>query len=1092
MVRDMDSILLFLKDIETAHLLSEWLQTSYQILKTRESEGLSQRFELCIVDNPTLEKYSDLIKIRKKGNSSRFILVTSESQLNSTSGKVLENIDETIKTPLSKTEILIRVKNLMKTGSMLNKLQHLERSLLREKDLVGKMQKSRNEAIAAHEQLTDILDRINDGFIAVDKNWICMYANSASLKLLNHKKKENIFGKHIWTEFPEIVGTTFYSLSLEVLRTQKPACLENYFEPWSRWFESRIYPSSSGLSIYFTDTTEKRHTQEKLKHKQFQLAEAQRLTHLGSWDVDFIAGKSIWSDEFFRILGVSPQSFETTTSSFLKLVHPDDLDKVQKWIDRTISGDNPGPIEHRIIRPDGSVRFIHSLGQIVFTEQGKPIRMIGTGQDITESKLAEEELKYKKYLQSKSQQLANLGSWDMDLKSKEAYWSDELYKILNISKETLKPKVESFLDFVHPEDRMMVKESLQTLFKGEKTNGFEFRIITKDGILRWIRSTGEVTSFEHGKPVRVVGFIQDITIAKKAAEEIRESEERLRHFLEGFKGITYQSNNKLNMLFGEVEQITGYPAESFLLNKITWNQCIYPPDRERYESAKKSLAKIHYSIDFQYRVGNRDGSQRWFREIAWRSPSDQSLCPVVNGIVIDIEQQKQLEEKVLKLNRIYAVLSQINQMIVRIKERKELFKKACQIATEHGRFQKAWIATLDQKQGITIAAHNELSQLDQYTLADSLSRYRSFDFEVCYNMIREGSPLIVNSPQADEYKQNSWLRFISKGCNSFAILPLMNKKEIRGIFFLCTGEPHFFDDNEIKLVKEMALDIGYAMEFLDAQIHRQEIESKLQQNMVEVARKNRELRRTNSALNNANVELRHFDKAKTEFVSVASHEIRTPLASILGFTETLLASDLNISEQEQKEYLGIIESEARRLSRLVNDILDISRMETGRLELKKEKFSIFDLVKTVIRTSAIPENLSIEYDVSNEFDATIFGDRERLGQVLRNIIDNAVRFSKPDTSITINIFKSGDFTIVGVKDTGPGLPPEEQKKIFEKFYRVRGETSRSKGSGLGLAIAKEIIHAHNGDIWVESEPGKGATFFISIPARPEDKDAIHH
>lgn len=1080
----MNSILLFLKDIGTAQLLSDWLQTSYQILTTRESEGLSQPFELCILDNTTLEKYSDLIKIRKEGNWSIFILVTSESQLNSMSEKVLGNIDEIIKAPISKAETLIRVKNLIKTSSTLNELQHLERSLLREEVLVVKMQKDRNEAVAAHEQITNMLDRINDGFIAVDKNWICTYANSAFLKLLNHKKKENIVGKHVWTEFPEIVGTAIYNLSLEVSKTQKPACLENYFEPWDRWFESRIYPSPSGLSIYFTDTTEKRHTEEKLKNKQFQLAEAQRLTHLGSWDVDFITGKSIWSDEFYRILGVSPQTFDATTSSFLKLIHPDDLDKVQQWIDNTVSGNNPGAIEHRIIRPDGSVRFIHSKGQIVFTEQGKPIRMIGTGQDITESKLAEEELKYKNYLQSKSQQLAHLGSWDMDLKSNEAYWSDELYRILNISKEALKPKVEAFLDFVHPEDRTMVKESIQAIFAGEKTDAFEFRIITKDGILQWIRSTGEITSFENGKPVRAVGFIQDITITRKAAEAIRQNEERLRYFLEGFKGITYQSNNKLNMLFGQVEQITGYSTESFLLDKITWDQCIYPPDRERYESAKKSLAKTHYSVDLQYRIGNRDGSHRWFREIAWCSPSVQSLRPVVNGIVIDIDEQKQLEEKVLKLNRIYAVLSQINQMIVRIRDQKELLKKACQIATEHGSFQNAWIATLDQKQDITIVAHNELSQLDQYALTDSLSRYRSFDFEACYNMVREGSPLIVNNPQADEYKQNSWLRFISKGCDSFAILPLMNKKEIRGIFFLCAKEPHFFDENEIKLVKEIALDIGYAMEFLDAQIHRQEIESKLQQNMVEVARKNRELRRTNSALNNANIELRQFDKAKTEFVSVASHEIRTPLASILGFTETLLAPDLHISEQEQKEFLKIIESEARRLSRLVNDILDISRMETGRLELKKETFSIFDLVKTVIRTSATPENLSIEYEVSNDSDATVFGDRERLGQVLRNIIDNAVRFSKPDTSITISIGKSGDFAIVGVKDTGPGLPPEEQKKIFEKFYRVRGETSRSKGSGLGLAIAKEIILAHNGDIWVESEPGKGATFFISIPAKP--------
>lgn len=1077
----MNSILLFLKDTESVRLLSEWLQTSYQILKTSESEGLSQPFALCILDNTTLEEYSDLIKIRKNGSNSIFILVTSQSHLNNMSEKVLATIDDIIKSPLSKSETLIRVKNQMKSSITFNRLQQLEKSLLKEKDLIIKMQKSRNEAIAAHEQITDILDRINDGFIAVDKNWICTYANNAFLNLLNRKIKVKIVGKHIWTEFPEIIGTTVYNLSLDVSKTQKPARLENYFDLWDRWFEFRIYPSPSGLSIYFTDTTEKRHAEEKLKLKQFQLAEAQRLTHLGSWDVDFSTGKSIWSDEFYRILGVSPQSFEPTISNFLKLVHPDDLDKLQQWINKSHSGDNPGVMEHRIIRPDGSVRFMHSIGQIIFTEQGKPIRMIGTGQDITERKLAEEELKYKSYLQSKSQQMAQLGNWAMDLKSNEAYWSDELYRILSISRGTLTPKVESFLDFVHPEDRAMVKKSILAIFSGEKTDAVEFRINAKDGNLRWVRSTGEITNFETGKPIRAVGFIQDITTTKKAEEAIRRNEERLRYFLEGFKGITYQSNNKLNMLFGQVEQITGYSADSFLSDKITWDQCIYPLDRKRYESAKKSLVNTQNSIDLQYRVNKLDGSYRWFREIAWRSPDDQSLCPVINGIVIDIDEQKRLEKSVLKLNRIYAVLSQINQMIVRTRSQQDLLKKACQIAIEYGRFQNAWIATIDQKQNITIVAHNNLSQADQFALADSLSRYKSSDFEACCNMVREGKPLIVNTPQTDEYKQNSWLRFISKGCNSFAILPLLNKKEFKGVFFLCTEEPHFFDENEISLVKEITLDIGFAMEFIDAQIHRQEIEAKLQHNMIEVARKNRELRHTNSALNNANIELRQFDRAKSEFVSVASHEIRTPLASILGFTETLLAPDLHLSELEQKDFLKIIETETRRLSRLVNDILDISRMETGRLELNKEKFSIFDLTITVIRTSAIPENISIQYEVPNDFDATVYGDRERLSQVLRNIIDNAVRFSQPDTSITISFGKSDDFIMVSIKDTGPGLPPGEQKKIFDKFYRVRGETNKSKGSGLGLAIAKEIVLAHNGDIWVESEPGKGATFFISIP-----------
>lgn len=228
---------------------------------------------------------------------------------------------------------------------------------------------------------------------------------------------------------------------------------------------------------------------------------------------------------------------------------------------------------------------------------------------------------------------------------------------------------------------------------------------------------------------------------------------------------------------------------------------------------------------------------------------------------------------------------------------------------------------------------------------------------------------------------------------------------------------------------------------------------------------------------------KEIEKMKSSFISIVSHELRTPLTSLLGFSEILLIRD--VDEEKKKEFLKIINSESQRLVDLVNDVLDLSRIESGRLELKKQEIDIGPIIKNVIEMLKvitqkhnfiieIPENLPL-----------IFADREKVLQILQNIIDNAIKYSPEGGNIDIKIEKeSNEFILVSISDEGLGISEQEIGKIFQPFYRIKTQqTEGIRGTGLGLSIVKNLIEMHNGNIWVKSpgEKGKGTTFYFTLP-----------
>jgi len=230
-------------------------------------------------------------------------------------------------------------------------------------------------------------------------------------------------------------------------------------------------------------------------------------------------------------------------------------------------------------------------------------------------------------------------------------------------------------------------------------------------------------------------------------------------------------------------------------------------------------------------------------------------------------------------------------------------------------------------------------------------------------------------------------------------------------------------------------------------------------------------------------DLRKLERVRRDFVANVSHEFRTPLTAIQGFAETLLAGAMN-DPQNRERFLGIIVEHSRRLARLTEDLLMLSKMDADRLELEMRRIPVGPFVESCIETSmprALEKDLKLLVNLADRVP-DIAGDRRRLTEVLQNLLDNAIQYTPAGGQIMVSAGPRSGEVVFTVSDTGIGIPQADQPRIFERFYRVDVARSREVGgTGLGLSIAKHLVETHGGRIWVESEVGRGSQFHFSVP-----------
>jgi signal transduction histidine kinase len=233
-------------------------------------------------------------------------------------------------------------------------------------------------------------------------------------------------------------------------------------------------------------------------------------------------------------------------------------------------------------------------------------------------------------------------------------------------------------------------------------------------------------------------------------------------------------------------------------------------------------------------------------------------------------------------------------------------------------------------------------------------------------------------------------------------------------------------------------------------------------------------------------QLQRLDQMKAEFISIATHELKTPINVINGYTELMEEGIYGTTSPKQREALQTIEEQTRVLTNLVNQLLDISRLEAGGLQLEMQSVLLQDLFTRIERSFTVlarKKNIDFKVDVESSVPVAIEADADRLSdQVLGNLLSNALKFTPAEGKILVRAWSRDEQLFIEVHDTGEGMPQDQLPYIFDKYFQV-GQQARAKGAGLGLAIAREIVEAHGGNIAVDSQTGKGTTFTITIPVR---------
>jgi PAS domain S-box-containing protein len=518
--------------------------------------------------------------------------------------------------------------------------------------------------------------------------------------------------------------------------------------------------------------------------------------------------------------------------------------------------------------------------------------------------------------------------------------------------------------------------------------------------------------------------------------EVREREERFRTLVANLPGAIYRcavdEDRTLSFLSDVIREITGYPASDLIDNASrSFASVIHPDDRATVVRVIRDAVRRKEPFELEYRIVHADGSIRWVAERGQPIIGPGGTVLWLDGAIFDVTEQHAAE----------AALAAERDRIAR---------------TNH--------------------------------LLDS---------------IVENLPTPLFLKDADD------LRFarVNRAAEELWGIPratLIGKND-RDFFpaaqadFFMSKDRRVLDEQELLDIPEEPLETkGLGTRYLHTrkvpivdETGRSRYLLGISEDITEQRRAAAELERLLEQLEQQNERLRELDRMKDEFVALVSHELRTPLTSILGYLELVLEGEAGEISDDQAHFLAIIERNAQRLLRLVGDLLFVAQIEAGRLAIERGPCDVAQLASDCVE-AARPRAVEKQIDLTLRaaLNVELVGDRTRMAQLLDNLISNAIKFTSEGGRVEIRLQTDGRSVLIEVSDTGMGIAPEDQERLFERFFRTAEATRRAiQGTGLGLAITKAIAEAHGGSIGVRSEVGVGTTFVVELPFLPQPSGA---
>lgn len=600
---------------------------------------------------------------------------------------------------------------------------------------------------------------------------------------------------------------------------------------------------------------------------------------------------------------------------------------------------------------------------------------------------------------------------------------------------------------------------------------------------------------------------QSLAERKQAEKALRMSEERFRAISSNTPDHVVMQDRQLRYLLVVNPQLG--LTEHDMIGK-TDHDFLPPEEADKLTAAKTRVLETGKPLHYETCLTSRTGGEEYFAGSYVPYFDLQGRADGLIGYFRNVTEHKVAEEKIARINRLYVVLSNINETIVRLRDSESLYEAICRILVEDGRFLMAWIGIVDP---MTLwvdpiakwGAEEGFLKARRISANPDLPEGRG----PTGNAIRGGAPLVVDDIEHDPTMLPWREEAVRRGYRSFAAFPLWRGDGVVGSLNLYADKKHYFKADEIQLLETLAADISHAFAAIQEEMRRRraeadlvtlnaELEQRVEERTQETEKKRSDLERIRRALINlvedlnsksqevtlANERLKELDRLKSMFIASMSHELRTPLNSIIGFSGILLQGMTGELNVEQKDQLERVFRAGKHLLSLITDVIDISKIESGRMQAYAEEFVLQNLVFEACESLKVQfqdKGLELRRDLPAE-PIVMKTDRRRFMQCLLNYLGNGVKFTTKG-SVAVSARTAGESVTVSVADTGIGIKKSQMSLLFQSFVRLDSPLKMTTtGTGLGLYLTKKIAtELLGGSVRAESTEGVGSTFTLTIP-----------
>jgi PAS domain S-box-containing protein len=610
----------------------------------------------------------------------------------------------------------------------------------------------------------------------------------------------------------------------------------------------------------------------------------------------------------------------------------------------------------------------------------------------------------------------------------------------------------------HPAER---DGFVRRLSERGEVHSTEYAFVRTDGS-EWTGLVSSQMSELEGEPI-VISSIVDITGRKRAEDALRDSETRLKAALASMTDAVFISDAdgrfvEFNQAFATFHRFPGRDACARTLAEYPRILEVLMADGTPAPLDQWAVARAlrgETATNAEYILRRRDTGETWVGSYSF-APIRDGRGAIVGSVVVgrDVTDHRLQERRVEELSRLYAVLSKVNEAIVRTGDPLVLYRDVCHIVAEDGQRPLVWIGLVEGRRVNPVAASGRASDYLRGVTVETDGELGHGPTGTC---IREGRPVVNDDFDVNPATRPWRAAALAHDLRASAAFPLRHQGAVVGALTLYGSVAGTFDQEQVRLLEALSADISYALDKMGQE----------------------------QALKESERSLREADRRKDDFLAMLSHELRNPLAPIRSGIYIL--DRATPGGEQARRAQAVIDRQVTHLTRLVDDLLDVTRISRGKIRLQREPIDLAELVRRVVedhRSAFVANNLDLGAAIPLD-PIRVDADWTRVAQVMGNLLHNASKFTPAGGRVTVSVEADREIgqAVARVRDTGTGIEPEMLPRIFEPFTQAATTMDRSRGGlGLGLALVKGLVDLHQGQVAAYSDGlGKGSEFVVRLP-----------